>query len=130
MGHQDIGRFPATRKWKAVIELIAGAADVRSVAAATSAAAEASLEAYRDDQALRYAFFLLSRIPIAACTTDYVGALTSLGLKVGEAPNLIDVSTAMVEAIDKQASGGRSDLGEMASLSAVESLQAVAGRSL
>lgn len=130
MGHQDIGRSPATLKWRAVIALIAGGADVTSVAAATSKAAEASLEAYRHDRALRHAFFLLAQIPIAAGSTDFAEALKRLGLEVGEGPNLMDISAAIVQAIDKHASSSRSDLGEMASLSAVESLQAIAGHSL
>lgn len=130
MGHQDIGRFPATLKWRAVIALIAGRADVTSVAAATSKAAEASLKNYRHNPALRHAFFLLAQIPIAAASTDFAEALKSLGLEVGERPNLMDISSAVLQALDKRASGGRSDLGEMAGLSAVESLQAIAGRSL
>jgi hypothetical protein len=129
VGHQRIGVLPATRHWRAVIELIAGGADVGLVAAATSNAAEASLSVYSDDAAVRRAFYLLTQIPLAARTDDFGASLRRLGLPVNE-PNLIQISASYLEAIDKAAGRHRSDLGEIAALSAVESLQAIAGRSL
>ena len=129
MGHQRIGKLPATRQWNAVIELIAGGADVSAVAAASADAAESSLAAYANDSTVRRAFFLLTQIPLAARQDDFAGALRKLGLEV-ERPDLIQISAAFLKSIDDRVARGRSDLGEMVSLSAAESLQSVAGHAL
>jgi hypothetical protein len=129
MGHQDIAKSLATRKWRAVIAKIADGASVEAIASATTEAAEASLKAYSNDRTVRRAFFLLARVPVAARQSKFSTELRALGLAVDDAPNLITICAAIMQAIDGSDST-RSDLGEMAALSAVESLQAVAGRSL
>jgi hypothetical protein len=43
MGHHELGRLSGSRKWRQVIALISGGADVQDVAAATSAAAESQM---------------------------------------------------------------------------------------
>lgn len=129
MGHQRVGKLPATRQWNAVIDLIAGGADVSSIAAASADAAESSLAAYSDDRTVRWAFFLLTQIPLAARQDDFTGALKKLGLEV-DRPDLIQISVAFIKAVDERVARRRSDLGEMVALSAAESLQSVAGHSL
>jgi hypothetical protein len=129
LGHQHLGGLPATRQWQAVIELIAGGADVSEIAAASSNAAQASLAAYSDDPTVRHAFFLLTQIPLAAKQRDFAAALRRLGLQV-DRPDLVHISAACLDAIDRHSIAHRSDLGEMVALSAVESLQAVARCSL
>jgi hypothetical protein len=72
----------------------------------------------------------LTQIPLAARNDDPVDSFRRLGLHVGPAPSLIEITTALMGALDRMvAASGRhmSDLGEMAQLAAVESLQAVAG---
>jgi hypothetical protein len=130
MGHSRIGRIPATRKWRQVVSLISAGADVAEVAAATASAAEQTLERAADDPLLRRAFWLLTQIPLAARQPDFAQALRQLGLEVGESPTLGDVCAAAMAALDKLIfkHGRRSDFGEMAQLSLVESLGAVAGR--
>jgi hypothetical protein len=129
MGHQHFGVLPATKKWQAVIALIAGGAPLPELAAAISTAAEASLEDYSNDRVVRRTFFLLTQIPLAARKPDFVAALGRVGLQADN-PNLIRICIAYLEEIDRVSVRHRSDFGEMAALSAVESLQAVAGRSL
>jgi hypothetical protein len=130
MGHQRLGKLPATRKWNAVVALIAGGAHAAEVAAAAAGAAEASLSRAADDPALRHAFYLLARVPLAAREPSFGAALRELGLDVGGAPTLVDIGTAMVAAVDRvgRSGGRRTDLGEMATLTAGESLMALAGR--
>ena len=132
MGHQHLGRLPGLRKWRQVIALISGGADVQDVAAATSAAAESQMIDASNDPAVKHAVWLLTQIPIAAKQEDFASELRKLGLNVSERPSLIQVVAAMTEAVDRHVGrvGGRTDLGEMAQLSAVESLNAVAGREL
>lgn len=132
MGHQHLGRLSRSRKWRQVVALINGGAQVRDVAAATSAAAESQMMDASGDAAIRHAVWLLAQIPIAARNPKFCSELQKIGLKVSEQPTLVEVTVAMVDAIDRQVegTGGRTDLGEMAQLSAVESLNAVAGREL
>lgn len=129
MGNQHFGALPATRPWKSVIALIAGGGDVSQVSAATSQAAENSLAAYADDPVAKRAFFLLTQIPLAAREDDFAGTLRQLGLDV-DRPDLIQISNAYMDDLDQRALSRRSDVGEMVALSAVESIQAIARRSL
>ena len=132
MGHHELGRLSGSRKWRQVIALISGGADVQDVAAATSAAAESQMIDASNDPAVKHAVWLLTQIPIAAKQEDFASELRKLGLNVSERPPLIQVMAAMTEAVDQHVGrvGGRTDLGEMAQLSAAESLNAVAGREL
>src|SRR5262245_34519553 len=100
MGHQHLGTLPATRKWRQVVELISGGADVRDVSSATSAAAEQQMVDASDDPAVKHAFWLLTQIPIAARQTDFAVELRRLGLRVGDRPTLAELATAMMDAID------------------------------
>jgi hypothetical protein len=111
--------------------LISGGADVREIAAATSKAAEAGLAAAGADPLLQRAFFLLTQIPLAARREDFAGELRGMGVLVSDQPSLIEICAALATATDRLARRtGQSDLGEMAQLSAVESLIAVAGREM
>jgi hypothetical protein len=132
MGHQHLGVLPRSLKWQQVIKLISGGADVHDVAAATSIAAERQMADASDDPAVKHAVWLLTQIPIAAGKEDFAVELRKLGLAVSDPPTLLEIAAAMSGAIDRHVArkGGRTDLGEMAQLSAVESLNAIAGREL
>lgn len=131
MGHQRIGTLPATRKWNAVIALITGGASANEVAAQTAIAAERSLLDASRNPALRYAFWLLTQIPLAARASNFGEGLRRLGLQVGDAPNLVEIGSAMLVALDRVGSRARriDDLSEIASTTATESLMMVASRS-
>ncbi len=131
MGHQRLGILPATRQWKAVIALITGGADARHIAAAAAAAAKSNLREASKDPALRHAFWLLARIPLAARQADFGESLRALDLKIGNTPNLIEIGAAMTAAIGnvrcKERRSGT--LAEIACKAATTSLVAVASRS-
>lgn len=131
MGHQHLGQLPATRQWQAVIAMIAGGSDVAEIAAATSSVATASLEAYADDPTVRRALYVLAQIPLAAREDNvaFPDALRLIGLDL-DTPDLIHIASACLDDLDRHALRLRSDFGEIVSLSAVESLQAVTRRSL
>jgi len=132
MGHQHLLKLPRSREWQAVVGMIAGGAAVPEIAAATSLAAERSMIEAANDDTVRQSFYLLAQIPIAARQTDFASCLRRIGINVGEQPDLVEIGSAMMDAIDThvQAGGSRSDYGEIAQLAAVESLQAVAGREI
>ena len=132
MGHQHLGSLPKTRKWQQVVQLIESGADVRDVAAATSSAAEQQMINAGNDSGVKHSFWFLTQIPVAARKSDFGTQLRNVGLLVGDRPTLLEVATAMTAAIDSgvATSGGRTDLGEMAQLCAIESLNAIGGRQL
>jgi hypothetical protein len=132
MGHQRLGKLPQSRKWRHVVELISGGADVRDVAAAVSAAAERSMIDAADDPAVRAAFYLLTQIPLAARKEHFVSELRALGLRLSDRPSLVEIVSALADAVERQVRSvdGRTDFGEMVQLAAAESLNAVVGREL
>jgi hypothetical protein len=132
MGHQHLGTLPGSRKWRQVVQLLSGGADARDIAAVTSAAAEQQMTNASNDPAVKHSVWLLTQIPTAARKDDFAFELRKLGLRLGDQPSLLEIASAMTGAVDHYVSktGGRTDLGEMAQLSAVESLSAVAGREL
>jgi len=132
MGHQHLLSLPRTREWQEVLGLLTGGGDLASIAAATSRAAQLSMIDASDDEVVRHSFYLLTQVPLAARSADFVHALRRTGLDVGTNPDLIEIGTAMMGTIDRfiLSRGVRTDYGEIAQLAAVESLQAVVGREL
>lgn len=130
MGHQRIGTLHASRPWKAVIALITGGATAAEVAAETAIAAEHSLDEASRNPSLRYAFWLLTQIPLAARKDDFAGALRKVGLVVSNSPSLLEIGAAMLAAIDQEGlrSRRRDDFSELASKAATQSLVALASR--
>jgi hypothetical protein len=124
MGHIRLGKLPATRRWQQVVALIADGASVENVAGASAKAAENSLDRAQNDPALIRALWLLTQIPLAARTSDFAAALRALQLPVSNSPTLLEIGTALSDAVDRQVEreGGRTDLGELAQHAAVESL--------
>jgi hypothetical protein len=75
---------------------------------------------------------LLTQIPLAARKERFVPELRALGLKLSDRPSLVEIVSALADAVDRQArlKVGRTDIGEIAQLAAAESLNAIAGREL
>jgi hypothetical protein len=129
MGHVRLGVLPKTRKWRQVVAELRYGAPVDAVAAAAADAAETALHGASHDPAFQHAFWLLTQLPLAARGPGFEGALRRLGLEVPDRPGLMDLVAAISGAVDRHARdrGGRSDLGEMAQMAAVESLTGVVG---
>lgn len=126
MGHIRLGTQPNTVPWRRVVGLIAGDADVAAIAAATAEAATAGLDRARNDHGVDAPFFLLTRIAWAARQPDFAEALRDAGIRVSDNPDAFDLAGGLTEAIDRRlARAGRTDLGEMSQLAAVESLTAL-----
>jgi len=112
-----------------VIELIGGSASSAAVASATLDAAEADLAHAASDPGVLRSFFLLTQLPDAARSDDFVSALHALGIQVSRLPSTAELSAALSDAIDRHidATRCRTDLGDMAQSAAVETLASLVG---
>lgn len=132
MGHVRLGRLPRTKKWQQVVDLVAEGGDLGQVAAASAEAVESGLRSASLDPTLVHAFWLLTQLPLAARKGDFAAELRALGFDVKSKPTLLALAGAFTRAVDGQIerSGGRTDLGEIAQLSAAETLTSLVGRDL
>jgi hypothetical protein len=130
MGTQRVGTLPDTAPWRRVVGLIADAADVAVICAATTEAALQGLEKARRDEGLAFSFFLLARFALASSEDDFAGALCDERLNVSDHPDVFDLASAFSETVDQRLflTRSRTDLGEMAQLAAVEALTALLGQ--
>jgi hypothetical protein len=102
MGHVRLGKLPATRQWKDVIDLL-GAHElaVAAIAAGVERCADRSLSTAVQDPGFVESFWLLLKIPQAAAKDDRQLALKSLGIIVPPNPGLADVTAGFEEAFDR-----------------------------
>src|SRR5207249_1111370 len=105
MGHQHLGVLPRSKDWQQVIALLSEGANLEDIAAAASRAAETSMIDASGDPAVRHAFWLLTQIPLASRRDDFERALRTLGLRVPAQPSLAEITSAMMDAIDRAATG-------------------------
>jgi hypothetical protein len=129
MGHVRLGVLPQSKKWQRVIEDLRLGADVSAIATAAAEAAEADLRGAASDDAFLHSFWLLTQLPLAARSSFFAQDLRDLGVPVNDHPSLIDVVAAFSAAVDEHARqhGGRTDLGEMAQMAAVETITGLMG---
>ncbi|WP_238602621.1 hypothetical protein [Fimbriiglobus ruber] len=101
------------------------------MANAILSAAEKGLQNAGSDPVVIETIWLLMRLPVAARTDDFTAALLRSGLHVTDDPSLMELVAAVSGAIDTKAQrAGRSELGEMAQMAAVETLTEVIGSRL
>ncbi len=142
MGHIRLGRIPKSRRWTTVVSLLASErdgggsggtavleADVAPVATATLEAARQGLERAVDDRGLRYTFYLLTQIVLAAREDDWQGGLRPFGIVLPGDATLFDLTAGVHDAVDDHlaAHGRPTDVSEMAQQAAGEALAALAG---
>jgi hypothetical protein len=132
MGHVRLGVLPKSRKWNQVVDELRLDASVGEIAASAADAAEKALQGASKDPAFLHTFWLLTQIPLAARGPEFARDLRRLGVEIRDQPSLIEVGAAISAAVDRhaRAEGGRTDLGEMAQMAAVESLAALIGPNL
>ena len=125
MGNYRLGELPRTQKWQDVVDMIDCGANVPQVARTTLAAAEKQFLAAADDPSVVHSAWLLMQLPHAARTGNLADALRDIGVAVDGPPTLMELTAAISEGLDSHTitHRNRSDFGEMASQSLVESLQ-------
>jgi hypothetical protein len=141
VGHTRLGTIPKTHKWRDVVEHIAAggladegvvsvAADMSVIAAKTLDAAQRGLDRAVEDSGVRYTFYLLTQVTLAARTADWEPALGKLGIRLSGEASIFDFNVEMQAAIDRhvsQSSSGATDLSEIAQQSAGEAILSLAG---
>lgn len=127
MGHIRLGVLPRSRKWRNVVEKLRLGENAGKVAQAAFEAAEGNLKGADRDPTFLKSLSLLAELPIAARGPSFFSDANRLGLTLPDSPGLMQILAAFSAAIDHHAdqSGGRTDLGEMAQMAAVESLVAI-----
>ncbi len=132
MGHVRLGVLPESRKWRQVVEELRLGAGIGEIAGLAAEAAETSLQVAAGDPAFLHSFWLLTQVPLAARGPIFAEDLGRLGINVTGPPSLMMVVAAISAAVDRHARehGGRTDLGEMAQMAAVESLIATVAPAL
>lgn len=117
MGHIHLGVLPRTRKWRDVVDLLAGGAASSDVIAASAAAAEKDLLAAARDPVFVEAVRLLLSIPLAARSSGFEGALRDAGLRPEGEIGIFSLVRSAMSRLDDVAreQGRRRDLGELAS---------------
>lgn len=129
MGHIRLGRLPATKPWKKVVELLRTNSDMGVLANATAHAAENEMHSAKGDPALAYTVWLLTQLPLAARSDQYRERLGELGFDPGAEQSVLSLVAGFSQAVDRNVAGQseRTDLGELARQAAAESLSKLIG---
>jgi len=140
MGHTRLGEVPKTQKWDELIERIAGSVRSGNVATAdisvgviasqTLDATQKSLKRAATDPGVRYTFYLITQVALAARASNWERALDAHGIRVSEDSTVFDFTVEMQNAIDRYLSASRSgstDLSEMAQQSVGEAIASLSG---
>jgi hypothetical protein len=143
MGHTRLGKVPKTQKWTAVISLITGsdapsgeggsgvllADDVQAISRQTLDAAQGGLKKAIDDSGLRYTFYLLTQLVLAAKTEDWASNLDELGIQLSEDATVFDLTSEVQNAIDTyiEICAYPTDISEIAQQAAGEAISELAG---
>jgi len=140
MGHTRLGAITKTRKWREVVEQVAGAsmsgpvtvaADMAAIAARTLDAAQTGLDKAVTDPGVRYTFYLLTQVALASRTAEWEAALGRHGIRISEEASLFDLTVEVQAAIDRyieRSAFGATDLSEIAQQSAGGAILSLAGK--
>lgn len=115
MGHSRIGVLPATRKWKAVVSLLAAGADEAKVANAVLEAAGGTFARIRDDPGFRAFFNLMTEIALASGQRNPLPELAAIGIEVPKQTSLLEIVHNVAAEFDRRVQESRrpSDIAEM-----------------
>lgn len=140
MGHTRLGPVPKSLPWRkvvaAVTEGIGGGGtgvvatdDVEAIAHRTLNAAEGGLGVAVRDEGLRYTFYLLTQVVLAAKAPDWHTRLGTAGVQVPAGGGIIDFAAAFQNAVDDYVyvHGGATDISEIAQAAAGEAILSLAG---
>jgi hypothetical protein len=126
VGHIRLGVLPKTKSWNRVVALLDAGALPDEVARSSAIAANMAFKGASRDPLLLESLWLLMQTPLAARGPGYADDLRDLGFSGGEPGSVAELQASLTGALDHaiRARGGRTDLGELAQMAAVESIAA------
>lgn len=129
MGHERLGTLPDTAPWRAIVRLIAEAADAATIAQATIDAALRGLNQAKEDEGLAFSVWILSQTVRSARQSDFGAKLRGLDIDVPDEPGIFDLVAGVTDAIDDHLhqTHRRTDISEMGEFAAVEALTRLLG---
>lgn len=140
MGHQRLGDIPKTQRWNAVVAKVAGggggsggavalADDLEDIASETLVAAGSGLSSAIDDSGLRYTFYVLTQIVLAARESDWQAGLKEHGISLAPDSTLFDFTAKVQVVIDDyvRRHGRQTAISEMAQRAAGEAIASLVG---
>lgn len=139
MGHQRLGKIPTSRKWSAVVAEVAGESgasasagplaveSIAEISKKTLEAAEQGLKKAIGDDGLRYTFYMLTQVVLAAREPDWDHFLHQVGMSLSELTSVFDLTAKMQERIDHYLEGkhGPTEVSEMAQQAAGEAISSL-----
>lgn len=142
MGHIRLGQIPKSRKWSAVVAMVAGRGDMSSggsvgllvndvptIANKTLEAAQAGLKNAVYDTGFQYSFYLLTQLVLAARQKNWIVPLQKFEIQLTTKSSLFDFTAEVQNAVDVFVSkhGQRTDIAEMAQTALGEAITEIAG---
>lgn len=142
MGHTRLGKVPKTQKWTTVVSLVSSNAsitrrgdsvlladDVQAISHRALDAAREGLSKAINDSGLRYTFYLLTQIVLAARTENWLLSLDDLGIQLSEDATVFDLTSELHNAIDIYIENYSfpTDVSEIAQQAAGEAISELAG---
>ena len=140
MGHQRLGDIPKSKKWAAVVDAVLGvtgsggaggslALSVSEIANQTLETASAGLDCAIADRGLRFSFYLLTQIVLAARDSDWQQRLSELGIHIPPDSSLFDFTAGIQECVDRflASNGPPTDVSEIAQQAAGQAIAELAG---
>jgi len=141
MGHTRLGRIAKSRKWSAVVEIVAGEGtsstsqrtiidDVTLIAAETLKAAEAGLDKATDDPGIKFTFYMLTQLVLAARKDNWKENLAKIGIQINETSTFFELNAEFQKAVDRYIFEHYrvTDINEIAIKSAGEALTSIADK--
>lgn len=129
MGHQRLGKLPASKNLPEIIALLLGGnASGEVLVDAVTMACDDMLQRALKDPAFVEAVWLLVRIPEAAKAHDFGDALRAIGIRVPPVPTATDIAAgfdAAVETVQRVRGSDITDLGEIARQAGIAALHSL-----
>jgi hypothetical protein len=139
MGHQRLGEIPKTQRWNSVVAKVTGEGSpaeaekklqeaIKQVAAETLAAAEGGLDTAISDGGLRFTFYILTQVVLAAREDDWQTGLADQGIKLSPQSSVLDLTLEVQRTIDEHVlrHGRPTTVSEIAQKAAGEAITSLA----
>lgn len=124
MGHRHLGQLPETLNWQKVVGLLSLEGEPATVAKATCEAAKRGLEIAKNAPGVAATVYYLMKFIWSTRKEDYSNEMQKLSIGLSPDSGLLDLVVAFDAGVNQRLRkmGHRTDLAEMARLSAVETM--------